>query len=211
MTYSIVAIDEATGRRGVAVASKALCVGAHVPWGAPGICAIATQAFHDLRYGYEGLALALAGHSAASTVERLTAGDPEAPQRQLGMVDATGRVASYTGSQCLPWAGGMCGRGYAVQGNILAGPQVVEAMAASFEACAGEPFLDRLVTALLAGDEAGGDRRGRQAAAVRIWDGPPIDLRVDDHERPVHRLVALIEKAPAFGPIDELEPAGRRA
>jgi uncharacterized Ntn-hydrolase superfamily protein len=105
----------------------------------------------------------------------------------------------------------MCGRGYAVQGNILAGGQVVEAMAASFEEGEGEPFLERLVMALLAGDEAGGDRRGRQAAAVRIWGGTPIDLRVDDHERPVHRLVGLVEKAPVFGPIDELEPAGHAA
>src|SRR5262249_23568348 len=154
MTYSIVAIDPASGRRGVAVASKALCVGAHVRWGAPGLCALATQAFHDLRYGYEGLALARSGHSAASTVQRLTAGDPDAPQRQLGIVDGAGRVASYTGSACLPWAGGMCGNGYAVQGNILAGAVVVEAMAASYETNAGAPFLERLVGRLLAAGAA---------------------------------------------------------
>jgi uncharacterized Ntn-hydrolase superfamily protein len=203
MTYSIVAIDPVTGARGVAVASKALCVGAHVPWGKAGIGALATQAWHDLRYGWEGLALLEAGHSAASVVHQLTHGDDEAPHRQLGIVDRVGRLASYTGSLCLPWAGGMCGHGYAVQGNLLAGPQVVEAMATSYEAMAGMPFVHRLVRALLAGDEAGGDRRGRQSAAVKVWRGEPAhstdvdvlaDLRVDDAPRPVHLLTTLVPK-----------------
>ncbi len=204
MTYSVVAVDDATGAYGVAVASKALCVGAHVPWGAAGIGAIATQAWHDLRYGWEGLALLRAGHSPASIVQTLTQGDDEAPHRQLGVVDRSGRVASYTGSRCLPWAGGMSGNGYAVQGNLLAGAQVVEAMAAAYEDAASLTFVERLVTALLAGDEAGGDRRGRQSAAVRIWrsESPAgtdidtfADLRVDDDPLPVHRLHALL---PAF-------------
>jgi len=112
-------------------------------------------------------------------------------------------VASYTGSRCLPWAGGMCGTGYAVQGNILAGPQTVEAMAAKFEATAGQPFVHRLVQALLAGDEAGGDRRGRQSAAVKVWRAEPAhltdvdtvgDLRVDDAPMPVHELAKLVPK-----------------
>jgi uncharacterized Ntn-hydrolase superfamily protein len=200
LTYSVVAVDEETGACGVAVASKALCVGAHVPWGRAGIGACATQAWHDLRYGYEGLALLEAGHSAASVVQTLTHGDPVAPNRQLGIVDGRGRVASYTGSRCMPWAGGMCGRTYAVQGNLLAGAQVVEAMADVYEAGAGLPFAVRLVRALAAGDEAGGDRRGRQSAALKVWRAEPTgapgdviaDLRVDDALLPVHRLLELL-------------------
>ena len=197
MTYSIVAVDPETGARGVAVASKALCVGAHVPWGRAGFGALATQAWHDLRYGWEGLALLEEGRSAAAIVQRLTQGDDDAPHRQLGIVDRNNNVASYTGSRCLPWAGGMCGAGYAAQGNLLAGAQVVEAMAARFEAMKGQPFVHRLVQSLLAGDEAGGDRRGRQSAAVKVWRAEPAhltdvdtvgDLRVDDAERPVHEL-----------------------
>jgi len=203
VTYSIVAVDPATGARGVAVASKALCVGAHVPWGRAGLGALATQAWHDLRYGWEGLALLEEGLSAASIVQRLTYGDDDAPHRQIGIVDRNNRVASYTGSRCMPWAGGMCGAGYAVQGNILSGPQVVEAMAAKFESMAGEPFVHRLVQSLLAGDEAGGDRRGRQSAAVKVWRAEPAhktdvdtigDLRVDDAVRPVHELARLVPR-----------------
>lgn len=203
MTYSIVAADRATGARGVAVASKALCVGAHVPWGRAGFGALATQAWHDLRYGWQGLALLEEGRSAASIVHQLTHGDADAPHRQLGIVDKQNRFASYTGSRCMPWAGGMCGDGYAVQGNLLAGPQVVEAMAAQYESLAGLPFVHRLVQALLAGDEAGGDRRGRQSAAVKVWRAEPAhrtdidvigDLRVDDAQLPVHELAKLIPK-----------------
>ena len=203
MTYSIVAVDPQTGARGVAVASKALCVGAHVPWGRAGFGALATQAWHDLRYGWEGLALLEAGRSAAAIVHSLTHGDADAPHRQLGIVDRNNNVASYTGSRCLPWAGGMCGNGYAVQGNLLAGSQVVEAMAAKYETTVGQPFVHRLVHALLAGDEAGGDRRGRQSAAVKVWRAEPAhltdvdtvgDLRVDDAERPVHDLAKLVPK-----------------
>src|SRR6185436_8526555 len=189
---------------GVAVASKAMCVGAHVPWGAAGVGALATQAWHDLRYGSEGLELLRQGHSAASTLHTLTHGDPDAPHRQLGLIDAAGRIVSYTGSRCLPWAGGMSGEHYCVQGNLLSGPQVVEAMAESWEALAELPFVPRLVRALLAGDEAGGDRRGRQSAAVRVWRQDPsqspdvvdtvADVRVDDAELPVHQLNAMLPK-----------------
>jgi uncharacterized Ntn-hydrolase superfamily protein len=203
MTYSIVAVDPATGARGVAVASKALCVGAHVPWGRAGFGALATQAWHDLRYGWEGLALLEEGRSAAYIVQRLTHGDDDAPNRQLGIVDRNNRVASYTGSRCLPWAGGMCGTGYAVQGHLLSGPQVVEAMAARYEAMAGQPFVHRLVQSLLAGDEVGGDRRGRHSAAVKVWRAEPAhktdvdtvgDLRVDDAVRPLHDLARLVPR-----------------
>jgi uncharacterized Ntn-hydrolase superfamily protein len=200
VTYSVVAVDDDTGAYGVAVASKALCVGAHVPWGKAGFGACATQAWHDLRYGWEGLALLENGHSAASVVQMLTHGDPVAPNRQLGIVDRQGRVASYTGSRCMPWAGGMCGRSYAVQGNLLAGARVVEAMADAYEAGSRLPFAVRLVHALLAGDGAGGDRRGRQSAALKVWRAQPTgtpgdviaDLRVDDAPLPVHRLLELL-------------------
>lgn len=203
MTYSIVAVDDETGTFGVAVASKALCVGAHVPWGLGGLGALATQAWHDLRYGWEGLALLEQSHSAADIVQLLTHGDDDAPHRQLGVVDRHGRCASYTGSRCLPWAGGMCSSRYAVQGNLLAGPHVVEAMADSYERGMGLPFAHRLVEALRAGDEAGGDRRGRQSAAVRLWSSIPdsdlpfgvvTDLRVDDHQCPVQRLKRLLPR-----------------
>jgi len=203
VTYSIVAVDPATGARGVAVASKAMCVGAHVPWGRAGFGAIATQAWHDLRYGWEGLALLEAGHSAASVVQKLTYGDADAPHRQLGIVDRNNHVASYTGSRCMPWAGGMCGKGYAAQGNLLAGATTVEAMAARYEALDGRPFAYRLVQTLLAGDEAGGDRRGRQSAAVKVWRAEPshstdvdviADLRIDDAKMPVHDLAAMVPR-----------------
>jgi uncharacterized Ntn-hydrolase superfamily protein len=204
MTYSIVAADTNHRSYGVAVASKAMCVGAHVPWGAADAGALATQAWHDLRYGYEGLALLQQGHSAASALHELTHDDPDAPHRQLGLIDRAGRIVSYTGSRCLPWAGGMCGPDYAVQGNLLAGSQVVEAMAQAWEESTGLPFVPRLVQALLAGDEAGGDRRGRQSAAVHVWRCDPTpradaidtiaDVRVDDAEYPVHDLVRMIPK-----------------
>ena len=162
--------------------------------------ACATQAWHDLRYGWEGLALLEDGRSAAGVVQTLTHGDPDAPNRQLGIADRRGRVASYTGSRCMPWAGGMCGRSYAVQGNLLAGAQVVEAMADAYESGTGLPFALRLVRALVAGDEAGGDRRGRQSAALKVWRAEPTgtpadviaDLRVDDAPLPVHRLLELL-------------------
>jgi uncharacterized Ntn-hydrolase superfamily protein len=204
MTYSIVAADTQQRLYGVAVASKAMCVGAHVPWGAAAVGALATQAWHDLRYGSEGLELLRAGHSAASTLHALTHDDPDAPHRQLGLIDAAGRIVSYTGSRCLPWAGGMSGEHYCVQGNLLAGPQVVEAMAATYEALGELPFVPRLVRALLAGDEAGGDRRGRQSAAVRVWRRDPspepdavdtvADVRVDDAQLPVHQLAGMLPK-----------------
>jgi uncharacterized Ntn-hydrolase superfamily protein len=166
---------------------------------------VATQAWHDLRYGSAGLALLREGRSAASTVYELTHDDPDAPNRQVGIVDAQGRVVSYTGSRCLPWAGGMCGAGYAVQGNLLAGSFVVEAMASAYEEASGEAFARRLVLSLLAGDAAGGDRRGRQSAALRIWRAQPgeradqidtvVDLRIDDDaSRPVSALLEMLPR-----------------
>jgi uncharacterized Ntn-hydrolase superfamily protein len=203
VTYSIVAFDSATTQWGVAVASKAMCVGAHVPWGGGGIGAVATQAYHDLRYGYEGLAALRDGVDASGVVGRLTTDDPESVFRQLGVVDAQGSATTFTGDQCTTWAGGLSGESWAVQGNILAGPHVVEAMAEAYAGASGS-FAERLLTALLAGDESGGDRRGRQAASVKIWqlpveaDGDRRDvslfLRVDDAAFPVHDLKRLVQR-----------------
>lgn len=204
MTYSIVAFDAAATQWGVAVASKAMCVGAHVPWGAGGIGAVATQAYHDLRYGAEGLGALRRGRTAEEVVGELTVDDPESVFRQLGVVDASGRAATFTGAQCTPWAGGRHGDSWAVQGNILAGPHVVEAVAAAYGEATGT-FAERLVTALLAGDAAGGDRRGRQSAAVKVWASPldrererldvELFLRIDDAELPVHDLQRLVRQA----------------
>jgi uncharacterized Ntn-hydrolase superfamily protein len=203
VTYSIVAFDQPTTQWGVAVASKAMCVGAHVPWGAGGVGAVATQAYHDLRYGYDGLAALRDGQTAEGVVGRLTTDDPESVFRQLGVVDATGHAATFTGEQCTPWAGGLNDESWAVQGNILAGPHVVESMACAYLDAEG-PFAERLLTALLAGDESGGDRRGRQAASVKIWQLPveaggdrrdiSLFLRVDDAELPVHDLQRLVHR-----------------
>ncbi len=201
MTYSIVAFDADTTHWGVAVASKAMCVGAHVPWGAGAVGAVATQAYHDLRYGFEGLRALRNGRSADEVVHELTDDDPESVFRQLGVVDADGRTATFTGERCTSWAGGLVGEAWAVQGNILSGPHVVEAMAKAYTDATGT-FAERLLTALVAGDESGGDRRGRQSAAVKIWHAPVVRdgdrrdlalfLRIDDAELPVHDLQRLV-------------------
>ena len=199
MTFSIVALDRVTGDLGVAVASKFLAVGAVVPWATAGVGAIATQALANVRYGPDGLAALAAGGSARSVVEALTAADPGAAQRQLGIVDADGGAATFSGAGCLPWAGGRTGDGYAVQGNILTSPDVVDAIVDAFARATG-PLPDRLLAALLAGDRAGGDRRGRQSAALLVvranggyGDGDDrwIDLRVDDHHDPVPELIRI--------------------
>ena len=204
MTYSIVAFDAETTQWGVAVASKAMCVGAHVPWGAGGIGAVATQAYHDLRYGFEGLAALRAGRTAPDVVHDLTAGDPESVYRQLGVVDAAGKAATFTGPHCMAWAGGLAGESWCAQGNLLAGPFVVSAIADAFDRARGA-FPERLVAALVAGDDAGGDRRGRQSAAIKVWSTPvrsdgdrrdvSMFLRIDDAHYPVHDLQRLVARA----------------
>ena len=204
MTYSIVAFDAATAQWGVAVASKAMCVGAHVPWGAGGIGAVATQAYHDLRYGFDGLQALRGGLAATDVVATLTTDDPESVYCQLGVVDADGRAATFTGPQCMTWARGLAGDSWCVQGNLLSGPFVVAAMAEALADATGS-FPERLVTALLAGDGAGADLRGRQSAAVKVWgqpqeaDGDRRDttmfLRVDDAELPVHDLQRIVARA----------------
>jgi uncharacterized Ntn-hydrolase superfamily protein len=199
VTFSLVACDREAGQWGVVVASKFLAVGAVVPWAQADVGAVATQAFANLTYGPGGLDLLASGATAQETIDRLTAADPEFEQRQIGVVDAAGGSASFSGSGCFTWAGGRTGEGYAAQGNLLAGPRVVAALADTFEATEG-PLVERMLAALQAGDEARGDRRGRQSAAVIVrqtgggYGGNNdllIDLRVDDHADPVLELQRL--------------------
>ena len=200
MTYSIVARDAATGDLGIAVQSKFLSVGAVVPWARAGIGAVATQSYANVAYGPDGLALLEGGASAQETLDRLVAEDALRDQRQAGIVDSQGRGATHTGRHCFAWAGGRTGPGYAAQGNILAGAAVVEGLADTFVA-GGRPFPDLLVACLAAADAAGGDRRGRESAALYVvregggygggndrW----IDLRVDDHADPIGELGRLL-------------------
>lgn len=200
-TFSIVARDPQTGDLGIAVASKFLAVGAIVPWAQAGVGAVATQAWANARYGPLGLYMMAQGLSAQEALEALIAGDPQRDQRQVALVDAQGKVAAYTGSGCLEWAGHVLGEGYACQGNILTGEEVAKAMAKAFERASGG-LWDRLLTALEAGQEAGGDRRGKQSAALLVvreaggYGGLSdrfIDLRVDDHPEPVSELKRLLE------------------
>src|SRR5918996_28149 len=195
VTFSIVAHDPesvAGPELGVAVASKFLAVGAAVPWAKAGLGAIATQAMANLAYPNDAFALLESGTSAQDVVNELTAADAERAHRQVGVVDSDGRAATFTGPQCFAWAGGVTGDGFCCQGNILAGPDVVDAMKASFETAAGD-LATRLLAALTAGDEAGGDRRGRQSAAMLVvregggyggGNDRVLDLRVDDHSDP---------------------------
>ncbi len=199
-TFSIVAYDPPTGELGIAVESKFLSVGAVVPWARAGVGAIATQSWANTSYGPRGLRLLSRGLSAQETLDRLVAADKGRSQRQLGIVDAQGRAATYTGKECFEWAGGLTGPDFACQGNILAGPAVVTNMAQTFQATAGD-LADRLLAALAAGQAAGGDRRGQQSAALLIvkekggyggWNDRYVDLRVDDHPRPIEELQRLL-------------------
>lgn len=185
----------------MAVASKFLAVGAAVPYASAGAGAVATQAFANLAYGPEGLARLRAGTDAQSVIDALTGPDDERDQRQVGVVDSSGRAATYTGRQCFDWAGGVTGDGFCCQGNILVGPQVVDAMKAAFEDSSGE-LAARLLAALQAGDAAGGDRRGRQSAALLIvregggyggGSDRAVDLRVDDGLDPTSEIARLFD------------------
>lgn len=200
-TYSIVACDLEAGQWGVAVQSKFLGVGSIVPWAEPRVGAIATQAFANPRYGPEGLALLREGLSAGEVVEHLTAADGGSAQRQVGVVDGEGRSATFTGDECNEWAGGRAGSGYAAQGNILVSEATVDALAETFEASAGT-LAARLLDCLDAAQTAGGDSRGQQSAALVVVqkDGGYaelsdllIDVRTDDHERPLEELRRLYE------------------
>ena len=196
-TYSVAACDLDRKQWGVAVQSKFLAVGSVVPWAEPQVGAIATQAYANPSYGPNGLALLRDGASAAEVVERLTAADDGRDHRQLGVVDAQGVGASWTGRHCSDWAGHQTGAGYAAQGNILVGEETVAALATTFEANSQLPLAERLIECLAAAQAAGGDRRGQQSAALLVVqkDGgyaglsdTLVDLRVDDHERPIEEL-----------------------
>ncbi len=204
-TFSIVACDPEAEEWGVAVESKFFGVGAVVPWARAGVGAIATQAFVNVSYGSRGLRLLRRGLSASEVVKHLTAHDPLHEQRQVGVVDAQGRTASYTGKQCQPWAGGLSQKNFSVQGNILASERVIKDMAHGFRNTRGK-LAGRLIAALEAGQAAGGDRRGQQSSAILVVrsrsdrDGIGdryVDLRVDDHTTPIaelHRLYEIWER-----------------
>jgi uncharacterized Ntn-hydrolase superfamily protein len=199
-TYSIVACDLEAEQWGVAVQSKFLAVGAVVPWAEPHVGAVATQAYANPTYGPEGVQLLREGLSAEDTVARLTEADEGRDQRQLGIVDAQGRSATFTGSGCSEWAGGRTGVGYAAQGNILVSGETVDALAETFESGTGRPLAERLLACLAAAQAAGGDRRGQQSAAVLVVErgggyagltDTLVDLRVDDHPAPIEELRRL--------------------
>jgi uncharacterized Ntn-hydrolase superfamily protein len=199
-TYSIVACDLEAGQWGVAVQSKFLAVGAVVPWAEPHVGAVATQAYANPTYGPEGLRLLRDGLPAEDTIARLTRADEGRDQRQLGIVDAQGRAATFTGSACSEWAGGRTGTRYAAQGNILVSGETVDALAETFESETGKPLAERLLACLSAAQAAGGDRRGQQSAAVLVVErnggyagltDTLVDLRVDDHPAPIEELRRL--------------------
>jgi uncharacterized Ntn-hydrolase superfamily protein len=204
-TFSIVAFDPATGDLGVAVASKFLAVGAVVPWAKAGVGAVATQARANVTYGPAGLAAMAAGESAIEVGKRLTGDDLLRAQRQMGLVGADGQAWAYTGAECYAWAGHKIGENFCVQGNLLAGEGVLQAMKTAFEGArdSGKGELAHwLMAALQAGDSAGGDRRGRQSAAILVvrdkggydrGNDRYIDFRVDDHENPVQELARILE------------------
>ncbi|MDQ3823349.1 MAG: DUF1028 domain-containing protein [Actinomycetota bacterium] len=214
-TYSIVACDLDARQWGVAVQSKFLAVGSVVPWAEPEVGAVATQAYANPRYGPDGLALLRDGLSAQEVVERLTGADDGRDHRQLGVVDRNGAGATYTGSECHDWAGGRAGRGYAAQGNILVSAETVDALAETFESTGGQPLAERLLACLAAAQDAGGDRRGQQSASLLVVERDGgyaslsdtlVDLRVDDHERPVgelHRLYRLHQEIFGQTPRDD--------
>jgi uncharacterized Ntn-hydrolase superfamily protein len=200
-TYSIVACDLEAKQWGVAVQSKFLAVGSVVPWAEPHIGAIATQSYANPRYGPDGLALLRAGRSAQEVVDALTAPDPDRAQRQVGVVDADGRAATFTGDECHDWAGGRTGESYAAQGNILVSAATVDALAVTFESNAHLELAQRLIECLAAAQAVGGDRRGQQSASLLIVEKDKgyaklsdtvVDLRVDDHERPIAELRRLL-------------------
>jgi uncharacterized Ntn-hydrolase superfamily protein len=194
VTWSIIARDEATGRIGIAVATKAFAVGALVPHIRTGAGAVASQALVNPYYGPRGLALLEAGARAEEVVARLTAGDEGRHNRQLHVMDREGGLAAYTGAACVDWCGHLLRGSFSVAGNMLAGPAVIAQTAAAYEAQGELPFARRLTVALRAGEAAGGDKRGRQSAALLVHDRedyPLYDLRVDDHPDPLAELARL--------------------
>ena len=198
-TFSIVARDPKTKDLGVAVESKFVAVGSVVPWAQSGVGAVATQSFANPAYAPKALALMRRGIAPKDVVKRLVEKDKDAAQRQLGLVDARGRAASFTGKECFDWAGHVVGKGYAIQGNILAGEDVIKSMARAYESTDGDLPV-RLLAALSAGQRAGGDRRGQQSASLLIvredggyggFNDRWVDVRVDDHPAPIEELIRI--------------------
>ena len=203
MTWSIVARD-ASGAFGVAVASRFFAVGALCPHARSGVGALSTQALINPTYARPALDLMAEGLPPAEVVRALTSADEGRESRQFHAIDARGRTAAHTGSACIDWCGHRAGEGYSVAGNMLAGPQVVDETAAAYESNAALPFSERLLVALAAGEAAGGDKRGKQGAALLVYtteDYPFLDLRVDDHAEPVVELRRLYETS-----LDRFQP-----
>ncbi len=200
-TFSIVGRDPENGDLGVAVQSKFFAVGAVVPWARAGVGAIATQSWTNTTYGSKGLKLLEDGLNAQQALDQLVDSDDGRSQRQVGIIDADGKVANYTGDECLEWAGAHSGGDYSAQGNLLVSGAVVDAMGQAFEETEGE-LAEKLMAALIAGQEKGGDRRGQQAAALLVvrenggeggFNDRYIDLRVDDHKQPIKELRRLLK------------------
>lgn len=200
-TFSIVAIDPETGELGIAVQSKIVAVGAVCAWGSADSGVVATQAFANVRYGTLGQQLLKMGLAPEQVIGLMTEHDPLKDERQVALIDPRGRVAAFTGEKCIDWAGHKLGDGYSVQGNLLTGPEVIDAMAEAFETTEGL-LAERLIAALRAGQEKGGDKRGKQSAALLIfregWGYGRLndrfrDIRVDDHEEPIEELARVYE------------------
>jgi uncharacterized Ntn-hydrolase superfamily protein len=194
MTWSIIARDSSTGRFGIVVATKFFAVGARVPYIAAGLGAIATQALVNPYYGIDGLKLLREGRAPRDVVDGLIAADAGRETRQLHVMDASGRIASHTGGECIDWCGHIGGNGFSIAGNMLAGAQVLDETAKAYVANESLPFPQRLIAAMRAGEAAGGDKRGKQSAALLIYgdeEWSELDLRVDDHADPLAELERL--------------------
>ena len=212
MTYSIVARDPSTGELGIGSQSHFFGVGRLVGWGEAGVGVVATQAFVNVDYGPHAVSAMRSGASARASVDAVTAADPLSAYRQLGVVDATGSAVSFTGERCAPAAGGLVGDGVAVQGNMLARPQVYHDMLAAYQDSNG-PVAERILAAMVAAEHAGGDIRGSQSAVLTVfgadrsdapWQHIVVDIRVDDHPDPVSELARLLPRHRAFDVIGDV-------
>jgi uncharacterized Ntn-hydrolase superfamily protein len=213
MTWSIIARDASSGAFGVAIATRFFAVGALCPHAAANVGALSTQALVNPHYGAQGLAMLRTGEPASEVVKRLVAPDEGRDQRQLHVIDAKGRIGQHTGAKCVDWCGAMAGDGFSVAGNMLANENVIRETARAYEKTK-KPFAERLIAALEAGEAAGGDKRGKQSAALLVFskeDYPDLDLRVDDHAEPLAELRRLYEKAhERFVPFMRVGPSKAR-